>query len=177
VWDGADVLGAPARDDPRGVSETFTRPPEKADERVIATALQLRDAAVQPVVVSDDRQHVRADADRCGLTWISCEQFEERLSKPLRGDPFASNAGRHARWALTRLVAAGLVDEPGVGGDALVADLATALAYSEVASRKPRKMAKAVVRWLREYGVEVRGGPHEHRALLAALFHDAPTLR
>jgi len=169
VWDGAEVDGGPQRDD-RGASERFTRPPEKADERVIATAMQLQQAGDRPVVVSDDARHVRADAERAGVEWISCDRYEDRLSVPLAGDPYASNAGRQARRALTRLVAAGFVDEPGPAGDALVADLAAALTYSEVASRKPHKMAKAVVRWLREYGVEVRGGPHEHRALLAPLW-------
>ncbi len=170
VWDGADAIGLPARTDQRGVRESFSRAPEKADERAIALAMQVRDAGGQATVVSDDRVHVRADADRAGLPWMGCEEYEERLSAPLPRDPYASNEGRHARRALTRLVAAGFVDEPGPRGDELVAELAAALAYSLAGSGKPHKLARAVVRWLREYGVEVRGGPHEHRALLAPLW-------
>ena len=173
VWDGADLTGLPQRNDARGARESFSRAPEKADERVIALAMELRDAGAPPVVVSDDRRHVRADADLAGLTWLGCADYEDRLSSPLPTDPYASNQGRHARRALTRLVAAGLVDDPGPSGDALVADLAAALAYSLVASSRPHKMARAVVRWLREYGVEVRGEPQELRALLIGLWESS----
>ena len=170
VWDGADLTGIPQRRDPRGVRESFSRTPEKADERVIALALELRDAGHPPVVVSDDKRHVRADADLAGLTWLGCADYEDRLSAPLPTDPYASNQGRHARRALTRLVVAGLVDDPGSAGDALIADLAAALAYSLVASSRPHKRARAVVHWLREYGIEVRGEPHELRELLIGLW-------
>jgi hypothetical protein len=170
VWDGADVQRVPARDDPRGVSESFSRAPEKADERVIALALQALEEGAAPVVVSDDARHVRADAERAGLRWSSCGDYEERLIEPLAADPHASTEGRHARRALVRLVAAGFVDDPGRGGEALVADLATALAYQRTGSSKPHKMARAVVRTLREFGVEVRGEAHEHRATLVSLW-------
>ena len=170
VWDGADLRGLPQRSDPRGARESFSRAPEKADERVIALALELHQSGESPIVVSDDQRHVRADADRVGLPWVGCEDFEERLCAPLPNDPYAGNQGRHARRALARLVAAGLVEDPGPSGDTLVADLAAALTYSLVASSKPHKMARAVVRWLREYGVEVRGEPHDLRALLIGLW-------
>ena len=44
------------------------------------------------------------------------------------------------------------------------------LALGSLAFSKPHKRARAVVRWLREYGVEVRGEPHELRALLIGLW-------
>jgi predicted RNA-binding protein with PIN domain len=176
VWDGTDRVGLEGRRDPRGVRESFSRAPEKADERVIAVAMQLRDGGGVPVIVSDDRRHVRADAERAGLRWMACARYEERLSSPLPVDPFAETEGRHARRALTRLVVAGFVDDPGTQGDELVAELAAALAYAISGSARPHKMARAVVRWLREYGVEVRGGPHEHRALLAPLWEDPDRL-
>jgi len=169
VWDGAEVSGGPARQDHRGAEESFSRAPEKADERVIALAIEARDGGAEPVVVSDDRE-VQADAERVGIPWIACGDLEARLFEPLPSDPHAHGQGRHARRALAVLVAAGLVDDPGTRGDALVAELAQMMAYSLVASSKSHKRAKAVVRWLREAGVEVRGGPHEQRALLVPLF-------
>lgn len=171
VWDGADH-GLPPRQDPRGAEESFSRHPEKADERIIALALELRAGGLDPVVVSDDAAHVRADAERAGLPWIGCADYEQRLAGPLPDDPHAATQGRHARRALMRLVAAGLVDDPRSRTEALVAELAAALAYHRAGTIKPHKMARAVVRYLREFGVEVRGGPHDHRALLAPLWED-----
>jgi len=171
VWDGSARVAHGARSDPRGAEESFSRAPEKADERVIALALESRERGQHPVVVSDDRVHVQADADRQGIPWIGCPEYEHRLFEPLFEDPHAGGEGRHARHAVARLVAAGRMDDPGGRGDALVEELAAALAYAGVGgSSKPHKRAKALVRWLREYGVEVRGEPHELRALLAPLF-------
>lgn len=173
VWDGAEGGGAPGghppRRDLRGVEESFSRAPEKADERVVALGLEARQRGEDVVVVSDDRE-VRADAERAGLRWLDDAAFEQRLFDPLPHDPHAHDEGRHARRALATLVAAGLVDDPGPAAERLIADLGDALAYAVVRSGKPHKRAKAVVRWLREYGVEVRGGPHEQRALLLPLF-------
>ena len=176
VWDGADQVGHPARTDPRGAEESFSRAPEKADERVIAISLERRAAGDAPVVVSDDRVHVRADADRQGLAWLDCGSYEQRLFEPLPDAAHADGDGRLARHAIARLVGAGLMDDLGEDGEALVEELALAMAYSAVGgSTRPHKRAKALVRWLTEYGVEVRGGPHEQRALLAPLWGSAPS--
>ncbi len=174
VWDGVE-RGHPARSDPRGADESFSRAPEKADERVIALALERREAGDRPVVVSDDRVHVRADAERQGLAWIGCQAYEQRLFEPLATADHGGGEGRFARHAVARLVAAGLMDDPGPAGDVLVDELALALTYSAVGgSTRAHKRARALVRWLKEYGVEVRGGPHEHRALLVPLW-EPPT--
>ncbi len=171
VWDGTAQATYPPRSDPRGAEESFSRAPEKADERAIALAMELRDRGERPIVVSDDRVHVRADAEQQGLDWIDCARYERRLFEPLSRDPHARDAGRLAREAVAKLVAAGLIDEPAGQGEALVAELAAALTYALIGgSNKPHKRAKAVVRWLREYGVEVRGEPHEQRTLLAPLW-------
>jgi predicted RNA-binding protein with PIN domain len=178
VWDGAEQVGHSARTDPRGAEESFSRAPEKADERVIAISLERREAGDQPVVVSDDRKHVRADADRQGLTWLGCEAYEQQLFEPLSEAAHTGGDGRLARHAIARLVGAGLMDDPGAGGDALVEELALALAYSAVGgSTRPHKRARALVRWLGVYGIEVRGGPHELRALLAPLWESAAERR
>jgi len=169
VWDGTDIPGGAVRKDPRGVEESFSRAPEKADERIVALGIELLERGEQVVVVSDD-QEVREDAARAGLGWIGDAAFEERLFQPLERDPHAHDEGRHARRALAALVAAGFVDDPGAGAERLIAELGDALAYAGVQSGKPHKRAKAVVRWMREYGLQVRGGPHEHRALLVPLF-------
>jgi predicted RNA-binding protein with PIN domain len=174
VWDGTERFGAPTsagpvRGDPRGVEESFSRAPEKADERVIALALETRGRGEAVVVVSDD-QEVREDAVRAGLDWIGDAAFEERLFEPLERDPHAHDEGRHARRVLAVLVAAGFVDDPGAGAERLIAELGDALAYAGVQSGKPHKRAKSATRWLREYGVPVRGEAHEHRALLVPLF-------
>ena len=171
VWDGRGQVDVPPRCDPRGAEESFSRAPEKADERIIALALEHRAEGEAPVVVSDDRIHVRADAERQGLAWLGCAEYEQRLFEPLTRDPRTGGEGRQARHAVARLVAAGLMDDPGRRGDDLVGELAAALAYTMAGgSAKPHKRAKALVRWLREYGVEVRGEPHELRALLAPLW-------
>ncbi len=170
VWDGADLRGLPVRDDPRGVRESFSRAPEKADERVTALAIERRDSGHAITVISSDRE-VQQDADRLQLPWMESDEYEARLLKPPADGPAPENHARTARIAIGRLVAAGLMDDPGHKLDGLADELGIALAYSAVASStKPHKRAKALVRWLREYGLEVRGGPQETRAVMVPVW-------
>jgi len=170
VWDGADLKGLPVRDDPRGARESFSRALEKADERVTALALERRDGGQAVTVVSSDRE-VQQDAQRLQLPWLESDDYEARLLKPRADGPAPENHARTARVAIGRLVAAGLLDDPGGKLDALADELAIAMAYSAVVSSpRPHKRAKALVKWLREYGVEVRGEPQDARAVLVPVW-------
>lgn len=80
IYDGAvDAMSHDDRNESARVEDSFTSRDEKADERLVALALEYRRKGLQVTIVSDDREGIRIPLESAGFQLLTSAAFARLL--------------------------------------------------------------------------------------------------